>query len=86
MVLGIFKRRQSSGITELKKITLPSFEGATDPLEDGKWLAQKEKAFTTLDSIDAEKVTYAIYMLQGSAYDWWLIVKREHEQDIEPFT
>ena len=73
-------------MSEFKKLTPPSFEGATDPLEAEKWLAEMGKAFTALGSTDAEKLTYATYMLQGGAYDWWLMVKRQHEQDTEPFT
>ena len=72
-------------MSEFKKLTRPSFGGTTNPLE-AKWLAEMEKDFHTLRSTDAEKVTYAICMLQGDAYDWWLMVNHQHEQDTEPFS
>ena len=35
---------------------------------------------------DTERVTYATYMLQGSAHDWQKMEKRRVEQDQEPYT
>ena len=45
-----------------------------------------EKAFLVVRCTDAEKVDYAAYMLQEDAYDWWRMVKRQHENDTEAFT
>ncbi|KAL5537874.1 hypothetical protein UlMin_045653 [Ulmus minor] len=45
-----------------------------------------EKAFLVVRCTDVEKVDYAAYMLQKDAYDWWRMVKRQHENDTEAFT
>ncbi|KAL5559354.1 hypothetical protein UlMin_035565 [Ulmus minor] len=45
-----------------------------------------EKAFLVVRCTDVEKVDYAAYMLQEDAYDWWRMVKHQHENDTEAFT
>ncbi|KAL5570732.1 hypothetical protein UlMin_020329 [Ulmus minor] len=72
--------------SEFKRLTPPTFEGATDPLKVEKWVTEMEKAFLVVRCTDAEKVDYAAYMLQEDAYDWWRMVKRQHENDTEAFT
>ncbi|KAL5565172.1 hypothetical protein UlMin_028336 [Ulmus minor] len=72
--------------SEFKRLTPPTFEGANDPLKAEKWVTEMEKAFLVVRCTDAEKVDYAAYMLQEDAYDWWRMVKRQHENDTEAFT
>ncbi|KAL5553941.1 hypothetical protein UlMin_041342 [Ulmus minor] len=72
--------------SEFKRLTLPTFEGATDPLKAEKWVIEMEKAFLVVRCTDAEKVDYVAYMLQEDAYDWWQMVKCQHENDTEAFT
>ncbi|KAL8088446.1 hypothetical protein AgCh_038289 [Apium graveolens] len=38
-----------------------------------------EKAFRLLGINEQQKMTLAMYQLQGSAYDWWLMEKRKNE-------
>ncbi|KAL5560185.1 hypothetical protein UlMin_036396 [Ulmus minor] len=45
-----------------------------------------EEAFLVVRCTNTEKVDYATYMLQEDAYDWWRMVKRQHENDIKAFT
>ncbi|KAL5553334.1 hypothetical protein UlMin_040735 [Ulmus minor] len=72
--------------SEFKRLTLPTFEGAIDPLKTEKWVTEMDKTFLVVRCTDAEKVDYAAYMLQEDAYDWWRMVKRQHENDTETFT
>ena len=64
----------------------PTFSGTTDPIEAEKWLTEIEKTFSVLDCYEEDKVSRATYMLQGDAYDWWLMTKRQHADNAEPFT
>ncbi|KAL5570134.1 hypothetical protein UlMin_026709 [Ulmus minor] len=73
-------------LSEFKRLTPPTFEGATDPLKAEKWVTEMEKAFLVVRCTDVEKVDYAAYMLQEDAYDWWRMVKCQHENDTEAFT
>ncbi|XP_028094593.1 uncharacterized protein LOC114294660 [Camellia sinensis] len=77
--------RPRCNITEFKKIAL-AFDGATDPLEAEKWLTEMEKLFPVFECTDDQKVTYATFMLQGIANDWWQMEKRIHEHDANPYT
>ncbi|KAL5575229.1 hypothetical protein UlMin_016928 [Ulmus minor] len=72
--------------SEFKRLTPPTFEGATDPLKAEKWVTEMEKAFLVVRCTDAEKVDYAAYMLQEDAYDGWRMyfpksVRREKERE-----
>lgn len=44
-----------------------------------------EKLFAIVRCPD-EEVSYATYMLQEESYEWWQMIKRKHENDMEPFT
>ncbi|XP_074378468.1 uncharacterized protein LOC141720005 [Apium graveolens] len=45
------------------------------------WVQEMEKTFELLGSNDEQKVTLAVYQLQGNAFDWWLMEKRKNERD-----
>ncbi|XP_074323743.1 uncharacterized protein LOC141660655 [Apium graveolens] len=66
-------------ISEFKKLSPPIFEGSTNPSEVDKWLQEMEKIFELLGSTDEQKVNLASYQLQGSAYDWTVRAKLEHD-------
>ncbi|XP_030460828.2 uncharacterized protein LOC115681127 [Syzygium oleosum] len=46
-------------------------ENSGDPEAASKWVEELEKAFALLGCTEAEKVTLAMYQLQGNANDWW---------------
>ncbi|XP_028079588.1 uncharacterized protein LOC114281334 [Camellia sinensis] len=77
--------RPHCNIAEFKKIAL-AFDGATNPLEAEKWLTEMEKLFPIFECTDDQKVTYATFMLQGIANNWWQMEKRIHEHDANPYT
>ncbi|XP_020271651.1 uncharacterized protein LOC109846819 [Asparagus officinalis] len=58
-----------SGMGEFKKLSLPSFEGTTDPMIAEHWITKMEKVFTYMRCPEEEKVDYAIYMLKDRG--WW---------------
>ncbi|XP_074373043.1 uncharacterized protein LOC141713501 [Apium graveolens] len=76
MLVGNQQGAPRSLISEFKKLSLPIFEGSTNPSEVDKWLQEMEKIFDLLGSTNEQKVSLASYQLQGSAYDWWLMEKR----------
>ncbi|XP_074341444.1 uncharacterized protein LOC141678914 [Apium graveolens] len=78
-------------VSQFKRLNPPAFDGATDPAIVEMWIQEMEKAFGLLGSNEEQKVTLAVYQLQGSAYDWWLMEKRKNEttnleENHEPYT
>ena len=69
----------TSTIPKFKKLFPPSFEGTTNLLKAEKWLTKMEQVFSVLKCPDGDKVSHTTYMLQGDAYDWWLMVQHQHE-------
>lgn len=59
------------GVGEFQKLNPPAFQGSANPLEAEDWIVAMEKAFEAMGCDDREKVTYATYMLQSSAFEWW---------------
>ena len=45
------------------------------------WIQEMEKGFGLLGSNEEQKVTLAVYQLQWSAYDLWLMEKKKNEQN-----
>ena len=70
-----------SNMTEFKRLSPLSFEGPTKPLVAEKWLIEMEKAFRVLRCAKEENVSYATYMLQGDAYDWWQMEEYKNNRD-----
>ena len=62
-------------VSQFKRLNPPTFDWATDPAVVEMWIQEMEKAFGLLGSNEEQKVTLAVYQLQGSAYDWWLMEK-----------
>ena len=65
------RRGNHGGMIEFKRLSPPTFEGTTEPMEVEKWIIEMEKVFRVLECSKGEKVAYAAYMLRGDAYDWW---------------
>ena len=75
------RQGHQSNMTEFKRFYPPSFEGSTKPLVAEKWLTEMEKAFRVLRCAKEENVSYATYMLQGDAYDWWQMEEYKNNRD-----
>ncbi|XP_074347317.1 uncharacterized protein LOC141686162 [Apium graveolens] len=92
--LAILVNQQSKPniVSQFKRLNPPTFDGATDPALVEMWIQEMEKAFGLLGSNEQQKVTLAVYQLQGNAYDWWLMEKRKNEtaknveENPEPYT
>ena len=63
-------RGHHGGMIEFKRLSPPTFEGNTEPMEAEIWIFEMEKVFRVLESSEGEKVAYVAYMLCGDAYDW----------------
>ncbi|KAK6249538.1 hypothetical protein SCA6_003543 [Theobroma cacao] len=70
---------------EFKKIAPPPFKGSTNPDDAELWIEEMKKAFDAMRSSDQDKVRFAVYLLQGSAHNWWKGVARTHDNDPEFF-
>ena len=78
-------RGHHGGMIEFKRLSPPTFERTTKPMEAEKWITEMEKVFRVLESSKGEKVAYAAYMLRGDAYDWWRLEEEKRGQEIEPW-
>lgn len=68
---------------DFQKLKPPSFMGTSDPLEAEDWIIAMEKAFDAMDCTDHERVAFATYMLQSSAFEWWDAHRKSYEQGIQ---
>uniref|UniRef100_A0A6I9QN49 Uncharacterized protein LOC105037278 n=1 Tax=Elaeis guineensis var. tenera TaxID=51953 RepID=A0A6I9QN49_ELAGV len=84
IIQQIFQERQSQqqqgagnqyerqiNLLDFKKYAPPAFSGTSDPMEAESWLKAIEKVFHALRYLAEDKVTFATFMLQGEAADWW---------------
>lgn len=55
------------GLPEFRKTKPPSFYGEYDPLKAQRWINQLDKIFVAMGCTDAQRVTFATYMLEGEA-------------------
>jgi hypothetical protein len=68
---------------DFQKLKPPVFLGSSNPLEAEDWMVAMEKAFDAMDCTDTERVSFATYMLQSSAFEWWDAHSKSYEQDIQ---
>ncbi|XP_056162595.1 uncharacterized protein LOC130136574 [Syzygium oleosum] len=63
-------------VEQFLKLKPPKFTGAGDPEAATLWIRELEKVFALLRCTDEDKVTLAIYQLQGNASTWWEATQR----------
>ncbi|XP_074347382.1 uncharacterized protein LOC141686233 [Apium graveolens] len=91
LVVLVNQQPKPNIVSQFKCLNPPTFDGATDPAIVEMWMQEMEKAFGILGSSEQQKVTLAVYQLQESAYDWWLMEKRKNkttsnlEENPEPY-
>ena len=56
---------------EFKSVGPPEFKGTTDPMEAQTWVKEIEKAFVITNVAEAQKTSFATYMMKGEANYWW---------------
>ena len=54
----------------LRKLGATPFSGTLDPAEAEAWLESIERIFVLMQCTPEEKFDYAIFLLQGDAYNW----------------
>ncbi|KAL3729435.1 hypothetical protein ACJRO7_026536 [Eucalyptus globulus] len=59
------------------KLKPPKFTGTGDPEVATRWIEELKKAFELLKCSEKEKVTLAVYQMQGVASTWWRATGRE---------
>ncbi|XP_030473593.1 uncharacterized protein LOC115691161 [Syzygium oleosum] len=63
-------------VEQFLKLKPPKFTGAGDPEAATVWIRELEKVFSLLRYSDEDKVTLAVYQLQGNANTWWEATQR----------
>ncbi|XP_056160991.1 uncharacterized protein LOC130135553 [Syzygium oleosum] len=58
-------------VEQFLKLKPFKFDGKRDPEATTIWVQELEKASVLLECTEEEKVTLAVYQLQGVANDWW---------------
>ena len=58
---------------DFKKFAPAPFSGSSNPIDAERWVRDMEKAFMAHGSQEMERIRFATYLLQGEAYDWWLV-------------
>ncbi|TLX69275.1 hypothetical protein E9993_23060, partial [Labilibacter sediminis] len=49
----------------------PTFKGGSDVVACNRWIRKMDQTFRSADFTEAQKVNYAIRMLEGDALEWW---------------
>ncbi|XP_030519178.2 uncharacterized protein LOC115732632 [Rhodamnia argentea] len=68
---GNMNRPMSQLVEHFLKLKPAQVDGAGDPEVAPRWIEKLEKAFEVLGCTEEEKVTLAVYQLEGTADDWW---------------
>ena len=55
---------------KLRKLRANPFSGTLDPAEAESWLESIERVFNLMQCTPEEKYDYAVFLLQGDAYNW----------------
>ncbi|XP_056167607.1 uncharacterized protein LOC130138216 [Syzygium oleosum] len=63
-------------VEQFLKLKPPKFTGAGDPEAATLWIRELDKVFALLRCTDEDKVTLAVYQLQGNASTWWEATQR----------
>ena len=62
-------------LTKFKKFAPPSFKEAKKPEEAEEWLSELERILVTLKTDKEDMVSFAEFLLQGEASEWWKVAK-----------
>ncbi|PWA40521.1 zinc finger, CCHC-type, Retrotransposon gag domain protein [Artemisia annua] len=68
--------RVGSTFETFMKCKPPTFKGSTDPQVCFQWFLKMDQTFDSGVFTEAQRVSYAIRMLEGSALEWWNSVSR----------
>ncbi|PWA70411.1 zinc finger, CCHC-type, Retrotransposon gag domain protein [Artemisia annua] len=68
--------RVGSTFETFMKCKPPTFKGSTDPQVYFQWFLKMDQTFDSGVFTEAQRVSYAIWTLEGSALQWWNSVSR----------
>ena len=68
------------------KTNPPAFQGDFKPKKVEGWIEALEGTFSVLGCTGLQKVTFATYMLEADAEDWWANARRMFENSQTPIT
>ena len=65
-------------IERVRNLGATTFEGITDPVRSESWIIRLGRIFDVMRYTDEERLSFAVYLLEGSAYHWWMSVLRQN--------
>ena len=72
---------KGSSFDDFKKLGPPYFFGTLDPTKAETWILKIEKFFDVIDCSKDKKTSYAVFMLDKEADNWWRMTKRLLEDE-----
>ena len=64
-------RNDAVSLSEFVKLNPPKFHHSIDPLDADDWLCSISRNIRSANVSEADKVTLAVYFLEGPANRWW---------------
>ena len=74
--LGQPSSSRGSSFDDFKKLGSHYFSGTSNPTEVEAWILKIEKFFDVIDCSKEQKASYATFMLDKEADNWWRMTKR----------
>ena len=62
---------EAKTLSDFRSCNPTKFAGGFKPEEANKWILEMDKIFRTLECPDAQRIAYAVFMLEGEAEHWW---------------
>ncbi|PON33279.1 hypothetical protein PanWU01x14_354200 [Parasponia andersonii] len=72
---GFVSTCQTSLFKDFIKLSLPTFDGKSDPTTTEKWLKDIKNIFTTIGMSTELCVAFVVYKLFDGATNWWKTIK-----------
>lgn len=66
----------NSRLEQFKRLGPFRFDGRLDPLFVVQWIRQVVKTFEAIGCVDAQKASFAFFILEGKVDVWWITNKR----------
>ena len=67
---------KGSSFDDFKKLGLPYFSITSDPTETESYILKMKKLFNIIDCFEEQKASYATFMLDKEADQWWHMTKK----------
>ena len=72
---------ENQGLETFRRNSPQKFKGGFNPEGAQSWIAEIEKIFIAMTCADANRVTFATFMLVEEAKNWWRFTKHQLEDE-----